>query len=60
MSVFDLRQWLADAESAGELEHVRGADAVLEIGAARQPDHRRKRPRALLRRVAQRWPELAR
>jgi len=26
MSVFDLRQWLADADSAGELEHVRGAD----------------------------------
>lgn len=40
MSVFDLRQWLADADRAGELEHVRGAD--------------------LLRRAAQRWPELAR
>jgi hypothetical protein len=24
MSVFDLRQWRADADSAGELEHVRG------------------------------------
>ena len=34
MSVFDLRQWLADADRAGELEHVRGADAVLEIDGA--------------------------
>ena len=34
MSVFDLRQWLADADRAGELEHVRGADAVLEIDYA--------------------------
>jgi hypothetical protein len=44
MSVFDLRQWLADADSAGELQHVRGADAVLEIGAASQLNYRRKRP----------------
>jgi 3-polyprenyl-4-hydroxybenzoate decarboxylase len=48
MSVFDLRQWLADADRAGELEHVRGADAVLEIGAASQLNYRRQRPRALL------------
>jgi 3-polyprenyl-4-hydroxybenzoate decarboxylase len=48
MSVFDLRQWLADADHAGELEHVRGADAVLEIGAASQLNYRRQRPRALL------------
>jgi UbiD family decarboxylase len=48
MSVFDLCQWLADADSAGELEHVRGADAVLEIGAASQLNYRRQRPRALL------------
>jgi UbiD family decarboxylase len=48
MSVFDLRQWLADADSAGELQHVRGADAVLEIGAASQLNYRRERPRALL------------
>src|SRR5215469_9376058 len=48
MSVFDLRQWLADSDSAGELEHVRGADAVLEIGAASQLNYRRQRPRALL------------
>ena len=48
MSVFDLRQWLADADRVGELEHVRGADAVLEIGTASQLNYRRKRPRALL------------
>jgi len=48
MSVFDLRQWLADADRAGELEHVRGADAALEIGAASQLNYRRQRPRALL------------
>ena len=48
MSVFDLREWLAAAESAGELQHVTGADAVLEIGAASQLNYRRKRPRALL------------
>jgi 3-polyprenyl-4-hydroxybenzoate decarboxylase len=47
MSVFDLRQWLADADRAGELEHVRGADAALEIGAASQLNYRRQRPRAL-------------
>jgi len=67
MSVFDLRQWLADAESAGELEDVRGADAVLEIGAASRPHERladfpavAEASDDLLRRVAQRWPELAR
>ena len=65
MSVFDLRQWLAAAGSAGGLQHVRGADAVLEIGAASQLNYRRNRPRAeasddLLRRAVQRWPELAR
>jgi 4-hydroxy-3-polyprenylbenzoate decarboxylase len=48
MSVFDLRQWLADAEQAGELQHILGADAVLDIGAASQLNYRRKRPRALL------------
>lgn len=48
MSVFDLRAWLAAASSAGELQHLRGADAVLEIGAASQLNYRRKRPRALL------------
>jgi UbiD family decarboxylase len=48
VSVFDLREWLAAASSAGELQHIRGADAVLEIGAASQLNYRRKRPRALL------------
>lgn len=48
MSVFDLRTWLEAADQAGELEHVAGADAVLEIGAASQLNYRRKHPRALL------------
>jgi UbiD family decarboxylase len=48
MSVFDLRQWLTDAERAGELQHILGADSVLDIGAASQLNYRRKRPRALL------------
>src|SRR6185437_2138229 len=48
VSVFDLRQWIADAEQAGELEHVSGASADLEIGAASQLNYRRTRPRALL------------
>jgi hypothetical protein len=34
MSVFDLCQWLADAEQAGELQHILGADSVLDIGGA--------------------------
>ena len=48
MSVFDLRQWIAAAEQAGELERVPGASADLEIGAASQLNYRRARPRALL------------
>lgn len=48
MSVFDLRPWISAAEQAGELEHVSGASAALEIGAASQLNYRRKRPRALL------------
>jgi UbiD family decarboxylase len=48
MSVFDLRTWIAAAEQAGDLRHVRGADAALEIGAASQLNYRRKRPQALL------------
>jgi UbiD family decarboxylase len=48
MSVFDLRRWLSATEDAGELQHIRGADAVLEIGAASQLNYRRKRPLALL------------
>ena len=49
MSVFDLRQWLADAERAGELQHILGAGAVLDIGAASQLSYRRKHPRAAAR-----------
>jgi UbiD family decarboxylase len=48
LSVFDLRSWIAAAEKAGELEHVSGASAALEIGAASQLNYRRKHPRALL------------
>jgi UbiD family decarboxylase len=48
VSVFDLREWIAAAEQSGDLRHVRGADAVLEIGAASQLNYRRKRPQALL------------
>jgi 4-hydroxy-3-polyprenylbenzoate decarboxylase len=48
VSVFDLRQWIAAAEQAGELERVPGASADLEIGAASQLNYRRARPRALL------------
>jgi UbiD family decarboxylase len=48
MSLFDLRTWLAAAEERGELEHINGASAVLEIGAASQLNYRRSRPRALL------------
>ena len=48
MSIFDLRQWITDAEHAGELEHVAGASDNLEIGAASQLNYRRTRPRALM------------
>jgi 4-hydroxy-3-polyprenylbenzoate decarboxylase len=48
LSVFDLRTWLDAAERAGELEHVSGASAALEIGAASQLNYRRTHPRALL------------
>jgi UbiD family decarboxylase len=48
MSVFDLREWIAAAEQSGDLRHIRGADAALEIGAASQLNYRRKRPQALL------------
>ena len=48
MSVFDLRQSLTDADSPGDLERVRGADAVLETGAASQLNYRRQRSRALI------------
>jgi 3-polyprenyl-4-hydroxybenzoate decarboxylase len=48
MSQFDLREWLRAAGAAGELQHISGADAVLEIGAASELNYRRLHPRALL------------
>ena len=48
MSQFDLREWLRAAGAAGELQHISGADAVLEIGAASELNYRRSHPRALL------------
>jgi 3-polyprenyl-4-hydroxybenzoate decarboxylase len=48
MSRFDLREWLSAADAAGELRHINGADAVLEIGAASQLNYRQPHPRALL------------
>jgi UbiD family decarboxylase len=48
MSQFDLREWLRAAAAAGELQHISGADAVLEIGAASELNYRRPHPRALL------------
>ena len=48
MSQFDLREWLRAVGAAGELQHISGADAVLEIGAASELNYRRPHPRALL------------
>src|SRR5215472_3318952 len=48
MSQFDLREWLRAAGAAGELQHISGADEVLEIGAASELNYRRSHPRALL------------
>ncbi|HYA50804.1 MAG TPA: hypothetical protein VEG33_06500 [Streptosporangiaceae bacterium] len=48
MSQFDLREWL---RAAGELQHISGADAVLEIGAASELNYRRPHPRLLLHAV---------
>jgi 4-hydroxy-3-polyprenylbenzoate decarboxylase len=48
MSIFDLREWIAAAAQSGDLGHVRGAGAELEIGAVSQLNYRRKRPQALL------------
>ena len=47
-TVADLRQWLEDAEKAGELQTVRGAHWELEIGALSQVNYRRPNPKALL------------
>lgn len=48
MSTFDLRGWLAAVDEMGELRHIEGASAELEIGAASQINYRRSSPRALL------------
>ena len=48
MSKFDLREWLRMADSAGLVELISGADAVLEIGAASQLNYKRKNPKALI------------
>jgi UbiD family decarboxylase len=44
----DLRRWLEEAEKAGELQTVRGADWELEIGALSQVNYRRSSPKALM------------
>jgi UbiD family decarboxylase len=48
MSTFDLRHWLGQADAAGLLMRVAGADRDLEIGAASQLNYRRATPQALL------------
>ncbi|HEX3792811.1 MAG TPA: UbiD family decarboxylase [Pseudonocardiaceae bacterium] len=44
----DLRRWLAQAEQAGEVQHVEGAHWDLEIGALSQVNYRRSHPKALM------------
>jgi UbiD family decarboxylase len=44
----DLRQWLAEAEKAGELQTLEGAHWELEIGALSQVNYRRSHPKALM------------
>jgi UbiD family decarboxylase len=44
----DLRAWLIEAEKAGELQDVRGANWDLEIGALSQVNYRRSIPKALM------------
>src|ERR1043166_9621871 len=44
----DLRKWLAQVESLGELRHVRGADANLELGAISELNVKKDVPPALL------------
>ncbi|GAA5180932.1 UbiD family decarboxylase [Rugosimonospora acidiphila] len=48
MSRYDLREWLDEADAAGLLTRLAGADRDLEIGAASQLNYRRATPRALL------------
>jgi UbiD family decarboxylase len=47
-TVADLRQWLEEADKAGEVQTIRGAHWELEIGAIGQINYRRANPRALL------------
>src|SRR5947207_10019878 len=44
----DLRTWLAEVEKLGELEHVRGADWNLELGAISELNVKKDVPPALL------------
>src|SRR3954464_7677087 len=44
----DLRAWLAQVEALGELRHVRGADAHLELGAISELNVKKDVPPALL------------
>lgn len=48
MSIFDLRQWLTQAQVIGDVVSIDGADPYLEIGAASQLNYRQQRPRALM------------
>src|SRR5919108_2181092 len=44
----DLRAWLAEVETLGELRHVRGADWNLELGAISELNVKKDLPPALL------------
>lgn len=48
MTTYDLRSWIERADRQGDLLRIRGADAVLDIGAASQLNYKRKRPQAVL------------
>src|SRR5256885_11730576 len=48
MNPLDLRTWLAEVEKLGELEHVRGADWNLELGAISELNVKKDVPPALL------------
>src|SRR3954469_9415496 len=48
MNPLDLRTWLGEVEKLGELEHVRGADWNLELGAISELNVKKDVPPALL------------
>ena len=48
MDPADLREWIAQIERLGELQHVSGAHWDLEIGTISEINYRRKPPAALL------------